>query len=374
MPKYIWQRKGWPGFTWDSGKLLAALSECRKRQGKLLALVENLGLKTAREVRSEAVIREALATAEIEGVRLDPQVVRSSVARRLGLPDAGLPEPDRNVEGLVDVLFDAAEKYEEELDEQRLFGWHAALFPTGYSGMKRINVAAWRDMDEPMRVVSGPVGRETVHFVAPPNDLVPAAMDAFFAWWRASRGKTDGLLRAGVAHLYVVTIHPFEDGNGRIARALTDMAMAQDEASAPRGYSLSAQMRGERREYYDALEAAQKGGLDITEWLLWFLGCFTRALDRSEAHIEQASLVQRFWRRLEGASLNPRQRKVLNKLLEMRPHGFEGGLSNKKYRSMTKTSQATAARDLAELVDSGALIKTGAGRSVRYELSTAGNV
>lgn len=368
MTEYIWQRVDWPHFIWDSGELLTALSECRRRQGQFMARMENLGLQSARKARSEAVIREAVATAAIEGLSLDPRSVRSSVARRLGLPDAGLPEPDRSVEGLVDILFDAAEKHDAGLDAERLFGWHAALFPTGYSGLKRITVAAWRDMDEPMRVLSGPVGKERVHFVAPPDHRVPTEMDAFFAWWRESRGDIDGLLRAGVAHLYFVTIHPFEDGNGRIARALTDMAMAQDEETALRGYSLSARMRGERRDYYAALESAQKGGLDITAWLLWFLECFSRALEQSETHIEQASLAQRFWRRLENAPLNQRQRKVLDKLLEAQPQGFEGGLSNKKYRAMTGASQATAARDMAQLVELGALKITGAGRSVRYEL------
>lgn len=369
MVTYIWRQEGWPAFTWDSAQLLAPLAECRRGQGRLLALAEGLGLEAGRKVQAETMAKEAVTTAEIEGVSLDPAAVRSSVARRLGLPDAGLPPPDRTIEGLVDILFDASGQYATALTAERLFGWHAALFPLGYSGLRRITVAAWRPADMPMRVLFGPVGRERVHFVAPGGDAVPGEMGRFLSWWASSRGTMDGLLRAGVVHLHFVTIHPFADGNGRLARALTDMAMAQDENSSLRFYSLSAQMRKERRGYYAALEKAQKGSCDITAWLLWFLGCFSRAVAASEDAIAAARRVGRFWQRMEGVPANSRQRKVLAKLLEAGPAGFEGGLTNKKYRAMTQASQVTAARDLAELVHSGALRRVGGGRSVRYELA-----
>lgn len=370
MTTYIWQREDWPRFTWNSERLLTPLAACRKKQGDLLARAKGLGLEAGRKVQAEALTKEAVTTAEIEGVHLDPEAVRSSVARRLGLPDAGLPKADRAIEGLVDILFDAAERHDEELDADRLFGWHAALFPTGYAGLKKINVARWRPGDLPMRVVSGPIGNERVHFEAPEGPRVPAEMESFLSWWKSCQGAMDGLLRAGVAHLHFVTIHPFEDGNGRLARALTDMAMAQDEQAPLRCYSLSAQMRKEHQGYYAALESAQKGTCDITAWLLWFLGCFSHAIDLAEHSMDKASQVARFWQRFEGARFNDRQRKVLQKLLEAGPDGFEGGLSNKKYRGMTKASHATAARDLAELVEMGVLVKTGAGRSVRYALPT----
>ncbi|MDY7002302.1 MAG: DUF4172 domain-containing protein, partial [Thermodesulfobacteriota bacterium] len=272
MSKYIWQHPDWPRFFWDSARLLCPLAECRKRQGALLALAHGLGLEAGQRVRAEAMTREAVTTAEIEEVSLDFEAVRSSVARRLGLPDAGLSPLDREIEGLVDILFDASEGHGSELTAKRLFGWQAALFPTGYSGMRKIRVGGWRPEDAPMRVLSGPIGKERVHFVAPGGDLVPKEMEGFFSWWRTSQGAMDGLVRAGVAHLYFVSIHPFEDGNGRLARALTDMAMAQDEKSQARFYSLSVQMRKERKAYYQALETAQKGSCGITDWLLWFLG------------------------------------------------------------------------------------------------------
>lgn len=368
MPAYIWQQEDWPALSWDSALLLSPLAECRMRQGRLLALAEGLGLEAGRRAQAEAMTREAVMTAEIEGVSLDPAAVRSSVARRLGMPDAGLSRPDRAIEGLVDILFDASQQYAAELTDERLFGWHAALFPTGYSGVKKITVAGWRPGHIPMRVLSGPIGKEKVHFVAPDGDRVPGEAQAFLSWWRSSRGAMDGLVRAGVAHLRFVTVHPFEDGNGRLARALTDMAMAQDEGSALRLYSLSAQMRKEGRAYYAALEKAQKGSCDITAWLLWFLECFSRTIQASEEAMAKARQVGLFWQRLENVPINQRQRKALGKLLEAGPEGFAGGLTNRKYCAMTHTSQATAARDLAELLAHGALRRVGGGRSVRYEL------
>lgn len=369
MPMYVWQRREWPHLTWDNTRLIEPLAECRRSQGRLVATAENLGLDAARKAQAEAITREAVTTAEIEGVHLAPEAVRSSVARRLGLPDAGLCPPDRTVEGLVDILFDASGNHAAALTVERLFGWHAALFPSGYSGLKRIAVATWRPEAPPMQVVSGAMGKEKIHFEAPGGDQVPAEMAEFLFWWKASQGAMDGLLRAGVAHFHFVTIHPFEDGNGRLARALTDMAMAQDEKSPVRLYSLSAQMCKTRKTYYTALEQAQKGTCDITAWLLWFMGCFSQALEGAQAAIATARQAGLFWQKLEGVQLHPRQRKVLGKLLEAEPEGFKGGLTNRKYRSMTRTSQVTAARDLSGLVACGALCRTGAGRSVRYELA-----
>lgn len=274
-----------------------------------MSRAEGLGLEAGRKVQAEALTTEAVTTAEIEGVSLDPEAVRSSVARRLGVPDAGLSKADRVVEGLVDILFDAAGRYDEVLDAERFFGWHAALFPTGYAGLQKISVAKWRPEDLPMQVLSGAVGKEKVHFVVPGGARVPAEMEAFLSWWVASKRELDGLLRAGVAHLYFVTIHPFEDGNGRLARALTDMAMAQDERTSLRCYSLSAQMRKERQGYYAALESAQKGTCDITAWLLWFLECFAHATDMAEQAIGKAGQVVRFWQRFEGALSIPASTK-----------------------------------------------------------------
>lgn len=368
MTSYIWQYPDWPNVFWESAKLLKPLGACRLRQGRLLAQARGLGFAAARKASAEAMAREAVTTSAIEGVRLDPESVRSSVARRLGLPDAGLGLADRSVEGLVDVLFDAVQGRDAPLDAERLFGWRAALFPTGYSGLKKIHVAGWREADLPMRVLSGPVGREKTRFVAPPGERVPKEMERFFAWWERSRGEMDGVLRAGVAHLLFVTIHPFEDGNGRIARALTDMAMARDEREELRCYSLSAQISRERQAYYDVLERTQKGSLDITAWLQWFLGCFSRAMDAAEQSIELALRTSRYWSRIAGIRLNDRQRKALQALVEAGPEGFEGGLGNRNYRGLTKTSQSTAARDLAELTQLGLLRTVGAGRSLRYEL------
>ena len=366
--EFIWQHDDWPRFSWDSERLLTLVGKCRGRQGHLLATMEGLGLEAARKAQADIMVCEAITTSEIEEIHLPPSAVRSSVARRLGLPDAGLGPSDRHAEGLVDILFDAAQNFDAPMNQDRLFSWHAALFPTGYSGLKKITVGGWRPVDEPMRVVSGPVGKERVHYVAPDSSQVPQEMQRFFEWWEHSRDELDGLLRAGVAHLYFVSIHPFQDGNGRIARALTDLAMAQDERTDLRCYSLSAQMRQERQSYYKALETAQRGTSDTTGWLEWFLQCFAHALEASEQAVAKALIVRKFWERFVPFEVNERQRKALNKLLEAGPDGFEGGLSNKKYRAMTKTSAATATRDLTQLVEWGILRKTGEGRSVRYEI------
>jgi Fic family protein len=295
--------------------------------------------------------------------------VRSSVARRLGLPTAGMPQAPRHVDGLVEMLLDATRGYAAPLTAQRLWGWQAALFPTGYSGLNKIIVGGWRQSAEPMQVVSGPIGRERVHYEAPPAGRIETEMDRFLVWWAAPPAGMDGLIRAGLAHLWFVTIHPFDDGNGRVARAVTDMARAQDEGSGARLYSMSRQIQDEREHYYAVLEQAQKGGGDITQWLCWFLGCFEKALARSEDQVNKALARARFWQEHAGAMLNPRQVKVVNRLLEAGPGGFEGGLTTRKYKGMTKTSRETAKRDIAGLVSKGILSRNpGGGRSASYSL------
>jgi len=365
---YIWKHKNWPGFTWQSDKLLPSLSRARYLQGELLSKVRSLGLDKSNESISEILIEETVKTAAIEGVKLDREAVRSSVASRLGLPTAGLKVPDRNAQGLVDVLLDATTKHNKALTIKRLKSWQAALFPTGYSGLSKIRVGKWRDT-RAMQVISGPIGREKVHFEAPPIERLDAEIKEFIGWWANTSKNIDGLLKAGIAHFYFVTIHPFEDGNGRIARALTDMSLAQDENLPGRYYSLSATIMAERKSYYDILEKTQKGTLDITEWLLWFLGCYLKAIKESKKSIFKALQKGAFWQKHAQTILNKNQQKVINRLLDAGAGGFEGSLTTRKYVSMTKTSRATAFRDISDLLKKKILKKSKArGRSVSYEL------
>ena len=365
---YIWKHKNWPDFTWQSDKLIPSLSRARYLQGELLSRVRSLGLDKSSESISEILVEETMKTAAIEGVKLDREAVRSSVARRLGLPTAGLKAPDRDAQGLVDVLLDATTKYNKALTIKRLKSWQAALFPTGYSGLSKIRVGKWRDK-RPMQVISGPIGREKVHFEAPPIDRLDTEIKEFIRWWANTSKNIDGLLRAGIAHFYFVTIHPFEDGNGRIARALTDMALAQDENLSGRYYSLSATIMAGRKSYYDILEKTQKGTIDITEWLLWFLGCYLKAIKESKKSIFKALQKGAFWQKHAQTILNKNQQKVINRLLDVGAGSFEGGLTTRKYVSMTKTSRATAFRDINDLLKKKILKRTKAkGRSVSYEL------
>ena len=365
--QYIWQRSDWTSFTWRSEDILNLLGNCRLVQGKLLGKVIDLGLSFDAHAHAEVLAEETMKTSAIEGERLDIHSVRSSVARRLGLPSAGLPV-DRNVDGIVAVIQDAAMNHDEPLTVERLYGWHAGLFPTGYSGLHKIRVGSWRG-EEPMRVVSGPLGKEKVHFIAPPAEKIDGEMSRFFSWWDSSRGSLEGLIRAAVVHFRFVTIHPFEDGNGRIARALTDMALAQDDSKRYRYYSLSSQIMEEREAYYDVLEKCQKGGNDITEWLVWFLECFSRAIDRSEKILSGVITKANFWRNHAQATLNERQKKVINKLLDAGQGGFEGGLTNRKYAAIAKVSKPTAYRELSRLVELGMIRQNpGRGRSVSYDL------
>jgi len=366
--KYLWQHKNWPPLFWESAPLLPLISRARLGQGKFLTEVTALGFKLIREAHAESLTEEAIKTSAIEGERLNRESVKSSVARRLGLPSAGLPEPDRAVDGLVGVLLEATRNYDTPLTAARLKRWHAALFPTGYSGLTRIHVGKWRG-SQPMQVVSGAIGREKIHYEAPPGERVEREMKQFLSWWKTSLGREEGLLRAGMAHFYFVTIHPFEDGNGRIARALTDMALAQDEKLSTRYYSLSSQIMAERPDYYRVLEKCQKGDGDVTEWLMWFLGCHIHAMESAGKLIANVLAKGRFWQRHDKIEINQRQRKVVNRLLDGGKADFEGGLTTRKYVSMTRVSRVTAYREISDLQEKGVLRQNPAkGRSVSYEI------
>jgi Fic family protein len=367
--KYIWQCKSWPQLVWNSDSLLPLLGQARLAQGNLLGRVKRLGFKLGEEAQADILTEEAIKTSAIEGERLNRKAVRSSVARHLGLPTAGLGPATRSVDGLIEVLLNATQNYNEPLTAERLKGWHAALFPAGHSGLHKIQVGQWRG-NEPMRVVSGPVGREKIHFEAPPGEAVDAEMRGFFSWWESSSQATDGLLRAGLAHFYFVTIHPFEDGNGRIARALTDMALAQDEKLGVRYYSLSSQIMEERNQYYDVLEKCSKADrTDVTGWLVWFLGCYQRAIQRSDKIIGDVLTKADFWQQHAQTIMNERQKKIVNRILEAGQGNFTGGLTTRKYVSIAKTSRATAFREISDMLDKKVLRKLpGKGRSVHYDL------
>lgn len=365
MSRYIHQLPDWPDYRWDQDALAGRLAEIRHRQGRLLGRMEGLGFALQKEAELETLTLDVLKSSEIEGEKLDPEQVRSSIARRLGLDTGGTVPADRDVEGVVEMMLDATQRFAAPLSEDRLFGWHAALFPTGRSGMRKIIVGAWRDdADGPMQVVSGPVGKEKVHYEAPAAPLLPDEMAGFIAWANGA-DRTDAVLRAGLAHLWFVTIHPFDDGNGRIARAIADWQLARSENSAQRFYSMSAQIRHERNDYYDILEQTQKGTLDVTPWLDWFLGCLGRAFDGTEATLATVMGKARFWERAARLSINERQRLVLNRLLD----GFTGKLTTKKWALIAKSSHDTALRDIQGLIDQGLLKKDdGGGRSTSYSL------
>ena len=363
MVQYVWQTPAWPKFFWNSAVLLQMLGQTRKAQGRLLGEVEYIGL----EMQADVLTDEAFTTAAIEGEKLDRNSVRSSVARRLGLPTAGLPGTERHVDGLVEMLLDATVNYDKPLTSERLKGWQAALFPTGYSGIQNILVGDWRKGPDPMQVVSGPIGKEKVHYEAPPAKHLDRQMEYFLSWWNSPPENFDGLLRAALAHFWFVAIHPFEDGNGRIARAITDMALAQDEQIGFRLYSMSLKISEERDNYYNILEKTQKGDGDLTDWLVWFMGCLERSILRSEVEVGHTLRKSKFWQQSAKVMLNERQKKVINRLLDAGPDGFEGGITNRKYKGMTKVSRETAKRDIADLVKKGILVKNpGGGRNVSY--------
>lgn len=367
--EYIWQHKNWPGLSWQSEPLLVLISKARLAQGKLLSKVTSLGLERGREACADILTEEVVKTSAIEGEQLNRESVRSSVARRLGLPIAGLPPTNRYVDGLVEVLLEATQNYDKPLTSARLKCWQAGLFPTGYSGLSRIRVGKWRGTSEPMQVVSDAISREKIHYEAPPGDRVEAEMKRFLSWWGKTRGKEDGLLRSGLAHFYFVTVHPFEDGNGRIARVLTEMALAQDEKLSTRYYSLSSQIMEERDDYYHVLEICQKERGDVTPWLEWYLGCYARAVEKAEKLIGNVLEKARFWQDHSQVELSERQRKVVNRLLDVGKGSFQGGLTTRKYVSMAKVSRATAFREIADLLAKGILIQNHArGRSASYDL------
>ena len=365
MSSYIHELADWPKFRWDTALLAGPLAALRHRQGRLIGRMENLGFSLRAEAALQTLTTEIIKSSEIEGELLDRDSVRSSIARRLGMDIGALAPADRNVEGVVEMTLDATQNYDAPLTAARLFGWHAALFPTGYSGMRKIAVGRWRDDTRgPMQVVSGPIGQERVHFEAPAAARLDQEISAFLQWFEAGDG-TDPVLRAGLAHLWFVTIHPFDDGNGRLARAIADMALARSDKCSQRFYSMSAQIRIERNIYYGRLEKTQTDGLDITPWLEWFLGCLDRAMDQSEKNLGSVLRKARFWEIHAHKPLNERQRLMLNKLLD----GFEGKLTSSKWAQLAKCSQDTALRDILDLIEQGALAKDlGGGRSTSYSL------
>lgn len=365
MSSYIHELSEWPRFQWDLPSIAPALAAACHKQGRILGQMEGLGFGVREETVLRTLTTDVLKSSEIEGQLLDDEQVRSSVARRLGLDVAGLKPADRHVEGVVEMMLDATQRYADPLSEERLFGWHAALFPTGRSGMHRIAVGTWRDdRSAPMQVVSGPVGRERVHFEAPAAERVPAGMREFIDWFN-SDSTAPPLLKAAQAHLWFVTIHPFDDGNGRIARAISDMLLARSEESPQRFYSMSAQMRVERGEYYGILERTQQGTLDVTPWIAWFLGCMIRAIDGAQATLAGVIAKSRAWDELRAVPLNERQRTVINRLID----GFEGKLTTSKWAAIAKCSQDTALRDIQQLVERGVLVRDAAGgRSTSYSL------
>lgn len=366
---WIWQQPDWPQFWWDDSRLAPFLANARLAQGKVIGAARMLDGNLSLEAAAAILAEDGLTTSAIEGEQLDLASVRSSVARRLGLPTAGLPSPRRAVDGLIDVLLDATRGYGQPLTAERLCGWQAALFPTGFSGLHTIRVGELRG-DEPMQVVSGVVGHEKVHFLAPSRDRLDAELGAFLAWFNAPPAGFDGLIRAGLSHFWFVTLHPFEDGNGRLARAIGDMALSQDEHLPMRLFSLSAQMLRERENYYRILEQTQRGGMDVTEWLTWFLAQVQAAATAAEHTVANTLNKARFWLRHQATHLNERQRKVLNRLLDAGEDGFEGGINTRKYMSLTKTSRATAYRELADMVEKGCMhpIAKG-GRSSGYSVA-----
>ena len=401
-PRYLWQQPGWHALQVDGAALAPALESARMEQGRLLGLLDAIGLWPAQEIARELWVQEALATAQIEGQQLDLDAVRSSVARRLGLDDDAPSAPNRSVEGLVDVMQDAVERCAAPLDADRLWRWQSALFPGGTSGIQRITVGRWRDHEDPMLIVSGPMGREVAHYQAPPSHQVPSEMAQFMEWFESTRpspgapgaqgaaGDLNGLVRAALAHLWFETVHPFEDGNGRIGRALADMALAQDLAARQTGgevqapeqrfsapiFGMARRMLVKRGAYYNALNAAQKGLPDVTAWVLWFVQAFAHGCIASQAVVRQAVDKAAFRGRMAGADLNARQAKVLERLLAAGSvelgGGFLGGLTADKYTKLASTSKPTATRDLADLVDKGLLHVAGQGKGTRYAIAVPG--
>ncbi len=363
---YIHERRDWSRFEWSLERLAELLASVRHRQGRLTGHMETLGFNLRQEAVLETLTADVLKTSDIEGEKLNARQVRSSMARRLGIDTGALTTADRNVEGLVEMMLDATRHYDQPLTAERLSSWQASLFPSGQSGLKRIRVGAWRDDSTgPMEVVSGPFGKERVHFRAPAASRLDSEMRWFLEWFNGN-DRVDPVLKAGQSHLWFVTIHPFDDGNGRIARAIADMALARSENSPQRFYSMSTQIRKERAAYYNILEETQKGTSDITPWMNWFLGCLGRAIDGAQTMLSAVLLKSRFWEEIADITINERQRLVLNRMLD----GLEGRLTTSKYGKLAKCSQDTALRDILTLVEYLIMVRNPeGGRSTSYSLA-----
>lgn len=363
---YLHELPDWPKFYWDQEKLAPKLAAVRHRQGRLIGRMEGLGFALRKEAVLQTLTLDVLKSSEIEGEILNPEQVRSSIARRLGMDIAGAMPSDRNVEGVVEMMLDATQNFDKPLTAERLFGWHSALFTTGRSSIHKIIVGVWRDDSKgPMQVVSGPIGREKVHFEAPKAERLKAEMKTFISWAN-KKGDMDPVIKSALAHLWFVSIHPFDDGNGRIARVIADWALARSENSAQRFYSMSSQIRLEREDYYDVLEKTQKNTLDVTEWMEWFLECLDRAFAGTESTLAKVFHKAKYWEKNANKPVNDRQRLILNRLLD----GFEGKLTSTKWAKIAKCSQDTAQRDIQALIEQGMLVKDAAGgRSTNYSLA-----
>ena len=364
---YIYEHLNWPIFEWNDEQLLPLLSHVRNRQGRLIGKMGTLGFELRNEANLQILTQEIMKSTEIEGENLDKDQVRSSIARSLGLNISGLVYSERHVDGIVDMMLDATRNFDKELNADRLFSWHAALFPLGQSGVFKINTGKWRDDSKgSMQVVSGPVGREKVHYIAPAANVIENEMRLFIDWFNLEH-RTDWVMKAAIAHLWFVTVHPFEDGNGRISRALSDMLLARSDEQSYRFYSMSTQIRKERNAYYDILEKTQKGSLDITKWIEWFLMSLLKAIEHSDVVLEKIINKHHFWVRYSGLTLNERQRKLLNLLLD----DFQGALNTSKWAKVAKCSQDTALRDIQDLIDKKILTKSEqGGRSTNYILTS----
>ena len=362
---YIHERTDWPNFTWDGAKLSSLLAEVRHKQGRLLGRMEGLGFQLRNEASLATLTSDVVKSSAIEGEVLNPELVRSSIARRLGMDIGGAASMNRNVEGIVEMMLDATQRFTEPLTAERLFGWHASLFPTGRSGMHKITVGAWRPAEiGAMQVVSGAIGRENVHFEAPTAEKLESEMTALIQWFE-SRDEMDPVLRAALAHLWFVTIHPFEDGNGRIGRAIADMALARADGAKERFYSMSSQIEAERKDYYLNLERSQRGTLDVTSWMEWFLGCLERAIAGADETLSKVLRKAKIWDRVNQGPVNERQRAVINRLMD----DFVGKLTSSKYAKLAKCSEDTALRDIRALMERGIFVQNkGGGRSTSYAL------
>lgn len=364
---WIYEHQNWPNYTWDAERLSHKLADTRHRQGRLLGKMESIGFELRNEATLNTLTSDVIKSSAIEGEILDPKEVRSSIALRLGINIAGLVPTSRNVEGIVEMMLDATQRFSKPLTKERLFDWHAALFPTGRSGMHPIIVGNWRTIDTgPMQVISGPIGREKIHFEAPRADKLEKEMSKFLDWFE-NHNDIDPVLKAGIAHFWFVTIHPFEDGNGRIARAIADMALARADSIADRFYSLSTQIEFERKDYYHQLEKQQRSTPEISGWLEWFLSCLGRALSRADKTLSNVLFKADLWKKIANYSINNRERLIINQMLE---DGFEGYINTSKYARLAKCSNDTALRDIQNLKSLGIFIQNSAGgRSTSYRLS-----